>query len=73
MKKSLKNVSIILISIALFSTLIGLKPLSDDTPVALVKKVVRDVNQRADKDSDWQLAAKGEPLYDGGEVKTGSN
>jgi hypothetical protein len=73
MKKSLKNVSKIFISIALFSTLIGLKPLSDDTPVALVKKVVRDVNQRADKDSDWQLAAKGEPLYDGGEVKTGSN
>ncbi len=43
-----------------------------DSPVALVKKIVKDVNYRTAIDkSDWELAKTGQPLYDGGEVKTG--
>ncbi len=44
----------------------------DGSPVALVKKIVKDVTYRTAVDkSDWEIAKTGQPLYDGGEVKTG--
>ncbi|MCL6100700.1 MAG: FecR domain-containing protein [Bacteroidetes bacterium] len=43
-----------------------------DTPVALVKKIVKDVKYRNEKVSDWEAAKTGLPLKDGEEVKTGS-
>lgn len=50
----------------------GNKP-SSDTPVALVKKIVKDVTYRAASDvSDWDVAKVGLPLNNGGEVKTGT-
>jgi hypothetical protein len=56
----------------LFSSTGSLPPI-DDTPVALVKKIVRDVSKRVTTDEDWELAKTGEPLYNGGEVRTGEN
>lgn len=44
----------------------------EETPIALVKKIVRDVTYRPDVESDWELAKTGTPLSDGEEVKTGS-
>jgi len=46
--------------------------LPENTPVALVKKIVKDVTFRKASDvSEWESAKTGLPLYDGGEVKTG--
>ena len=44
----------------------------DDTPVALVKKIIKDVTYKKAGVSDWELAKTGLPLKDGEEVKTGS-
>ncbi|MBN1299803.1 MAG: FecR domain-containing protein [Melioribacteraceae bacterium] len=43
----------------------------DQTPVALVKKIVKDVQYKSADETDWEAAKMGEPLMDGGEVKTG--
>ncbi|MCL4549234.1 MAG: FecR domain-containing protein [Bacteroidetes bacterium] len=43
-----------------------------DTPVALVKKIVKDVKYKKENVSDWEIAKTGLPLKDGEEVKTGS-
>lgn len=43
-----------------------------DAPVALVKKIVKDVTYKKAGVSDWELAKTGLPLKDGEEVKTGS-
>jgi hypothetical protein len=49
----------------------GKNPPSDN-PVALVKKIVKDVTYRKSSDqSEWETAKTGIPLNDGGEVKTG--
>lgn len=43
-----------------------------DSPVALVKKIVKDVTyKKTSEQSDWEIAKTGIPLNDGGEVKTG--
>lgn len=44
----------------------------DDTPVALVKKIIKDVTYKKAGVSDWELAKTGLPLKDGEEVRTGS-
>ncbi len=68
----------ILILLAVF-LLVGfstekMNPPSSDTPIALVKKIIKDVTYRTGSDkSDWEKAKVGLPLNDGGEVKTGSN
>ncbi len=43
----------------------------DDTPVALVKKIVKDVTYRK-SGSDWEEAKTGLPLRNGEEVRTGA-
>ena len=43
----------------------------DDTPIALIKKIIKDVTYRNDDASDWEIAKTGIPLADGQEVKTG--
>lgn len=43
-----------------------------DTPVALVKKIVKDVTFKKAGVTDWEMAKTGLPLKDGEEVKTGS-
>ncbi|MEW6196261.1 MAG: FecR family protein [Bacteroidota bacterium] len=46
---------------------------SSDTPIAIVKKVVKDVTYRkATDDVDWEEAKISTQLFAGGEVKTGS-
>ena len=44
-----------------------------DSPVAIVKKIIKDVDYRKAGQSDWDVAKTGTFLYDKGEVKTGSN
>ncbi len=43
-----------------------------DTPVALVKKVVKDVTFRGSESTAWENAKAGVALIDGNEIKTGS-
>jgi len=47
-------------------------PPTGDTPVALVKKIVKNVTYKKAGQSDWELAKTGDPLFDQGQVKTGS-
>lgn len=66
-----------LLPVLLFPLLIGFTsdenlPLPDDTPVALVKKIVKDVTYKKTGQSDWEVAKTGSPLNDGEQVKTGS-
>lgn len=49
----------------------GYAPSDSDTPIALIKKIIKEVTQREDESSDWELAETGERLFDGQEVKTG--
>jgi len=48
-------------------------PNSDDTPVALVKKIIKNVTYKKAGQDDWATARTGLPLVNGEEVKTGSN
>ena len=45
---------------------------NDETPIALIKKIVKDVTFKESEESDWELAKTGVPLQDGQEVKTGT-
>lgn len=45
-------------------------PGGDETPVAQVKKIIRNVEYKEKKESEWQTAKTSSPLYDGGRVKT---
>lgn len=47
-------------------------PKPEETPIALVKKIVKDVTYKKANQSDWEIAKTGTPLKDGEEVKTGS-
>lgn len=44
-----------------------------DTPVALVKKIIKNVDFRKSAESDWEIARTGQPLNNGGEVRTAAN
>lgn len=73
MKSTLKySLMAILASVVMVTILSGFVIEPDDTPVALIKKVVKDVTFRLDGESDdWEDAKAGIPLKDGHEVKTG--
>lgn len=60
-------ISLIVIALILVSAKVS----SEQTPVALVKKIVKNVTHRANLDSDWELAKTGMPLNSGNQVKTG--
>lgn len=45
---------------------------NDETPIALIKKIVQDVTFKESEEADWELAKTGVPLQDGQEVKTGT-
>ena len=42
-----------------------------DTPVALIKKIIKDVSYRKTDASDWEIAKTGTPLKTGEQIKTG--
>lgn len=42
-----------------------------ETPVALIKKIVKDVSYKQLKKDDWEVAKSGTPLKNGEQVKTG--
>jgi len=45
---------------------------NEDTPIALIKKIVKDVTYKSIDASDWAVAKTGEPLKSGEQIKTGS-
>jgi hypothetical protein len=45
---------------------------NDETPIALIKKIIKDVTFKESEEADWELAKTGVPLQDGQEVKTGT-
>ncbi len=66
----IKIVATIIFSIATF-IIIAAQSNESETPIALVKKIVKNVTYRVDTDSDWETAKTGMPLADGEQVKTG--
>lgn len=45
---------------------------NDETPIALIKKIVKDVTFKESEEAEWELAKTGVPLADGQEVRTGT-
>lgn len=45
-------------------------PEGEDSPVALVKKIIKNVDYRKSNQSDWETAKTGLPLYNGQQVRT---
>jgi hypothetical protein len=73
MKRKFTRYIILILIFSFLSVTLGNYWLSDDkTPVALVKKVVKNVTKKVSSESEWEIAKTGEPLYDGQEVRTGS-
>lgn len=43
----------------------------NETPIALIKKIIKDVSHKKIDATDWAMAKTGEPLKSGEQVKTG--
>lgn len=72
MKANKKIISVILL-VVISSFITGEFLISnDETPIALIKKVVKDVTYKQNEEADWELAKTGVPLQNGQEVKTGT-
>lgn len=69
--KPIYKLLLFMLSTSLAFVFIGTSYKSDETPIALVKKIIKDVQYKASDESDWEIAQTGKPLSDGGEVKTG--
>lgn len=68
-----KSLMLFFVTLLLFGFVMNGKILAQvGTPVALIKKFVKDVTYKKDAASDWATAKTGKLLQDGGEVKTGS-
>lgn len=63
--------SIFSILIVISVLFLGFDSKNEETPIALVKKIVKNVNHRESESSDWEKAKTGMPLKSGEEVKTG--
>jgi hypothetical protein len=62
---------IICLIIILFTVQLNAESGEKDNPIAIVKKVVKNV-QHKNADTDWVKSTVGTPLYDHGEIKTDS-
>jgi len=51
--------------------LLGIDGSNNETPIALVKKIVKKVTHKAAEEFDWELAKTGMPLNSGEQIKTG--
>ncbi|MBU0561016.1 MAG: FecR family protein [Bacteroidetes bacterium] len=71
MKRKLTYISAVIISLLLITTITASNSEPDDTPVALVKKIVKDVTHRSGQEGAWEEAKTGIPLKNGEEVRTG--
>lgn len=69
--KPIHKLLLFILSTSLAFVFIGNSYKSDETPIALVKKIIKDVQYKTSDESDWEIAQTGKPLADGGEVKTG--
>ena len=70
--KPIHKLLLFLLSTSAAFVFIGNSYKSDETPVALVKKIIKDVQYKTSEETDWEIAKTGKPLDDGGEVKTGN-
>lgn len=63
----------LLLSLLLMGSILflGIDSSADETPIALVKKIVKKVAHRVDEESDWEIAKTGMPVNSGEQVKTG--
>lgn len=62
-----------ILSLLIFISLLflGFENSNEETPIALVKKIVKKVDHRENEQADWENAKTGMPLKSGEEVKTG--
>jgi hypothetical protein len=68
----MKNIKtkFILVLLMLASSII-LSQTNNETPIALIKKIIKDVKYKATDASDWDIAKTGSPLKSGEQIKTG--
>jgi hypothetical protein len=71
--KSKSLIIFLILPLMLGYAAVGSIPNPEDTPVALVKKIVKNVTFRKAGQDDWATAKTGLPLNNGEEVKTGAN
>ena len=62
-------ISIIVLSI--FTSVSLFSQEKEETPVALIKKIIKDVSYKQIDATDWEVAKTGTPLKNGEQVKTG--
>ncbi len=62
-------ISIIVLSIFTSASLFSQE--KEETPVALIKKIIKDVSYKQIDATDWEMAKTGTPLKNGEQVKTG--
>lgn len=72
-RKKNSTSKVVLLSAFLMGSIffLGIKSGTNETPIALVKKIVKKVTHRVNEESDWELAKTGMPLNRGEQVKTG--
>ncbi|MEN8193946.1 MAG: FecR family protein, partial [Bacteroidota bacterium] len=63
--------SLLIAVLLLLPIFIGADGTEEQTPIGLVKKIVKTVTHRTDTSSDWELAKTGMPLNSGEQVRTG--
>lgn len=65
------KILIVSIILTIISSSCLLSQTKDDTPIALIKKVVKEVTYKKIDAADWETAKTGIPLLSGEQVKTG--
>ncbi len=68
--KQMKIFLIIVLS-AIFASANIFAQQNNETPVALIKKIIKDVSYKQIDATDWEIAKTGDPLKNGEQVKTG--
>lgn len=72
-RKNNSSSKILLLSLLLMGSILflGINSGDNETPIALVKKIVKKVTHRVDVEADWETAKTGMPVNNGEQVKTG--
>ena len=61
----------VVIMLLIFASSVQFFAQDDSTPIALIKKIIKDVSYKTVDASDWEVAKTGNPLKSGEQVKTG--
>lgn len=72
-RKNNSSSKILLLSLLLMGSILflGINSGDNETPIALVKKIVKKVTHRVDVEADWETAKTGMLVNNGEQVKTG--